>query len=496
MAAEKVTLYGLPVVAARQVNYGRIDPAAARALFISRALVEGGWQEQHRVLPQTRRLLEEAEDLERRARRRGIVADDTALFEFYDRRIPASVTSARHFDSWWKKARAADPGLLAFSPADLVGPAAEQIRPAEYPNLYAVLPLSYEFAPGEQDDGVSVDIPLATLNQVNGAEFGWHVPGLREELVTELIRSLPKQLRRNLVPAPETARTVLARLGPAHGHLLDALAVELGRLGGMAIPRDALDLSRLPAHLTITFRVVDGSGRVLATGKDLGALRQQLRPRTQAALTEAARGITRSGLRSWDLGSLPRVFTAGQVRAYPALAEAGDAVGVRLFETEAEAAVSMWRGAPRLLLMQGPSGLRSAARAQPVNAKLAMSRHPYPNAAALLEDCAACAADQVIADAGGPAWDADGFAKLLKAARAALPAATAYAVDAVARVLAAAREGEVGLGGARGGAAAGSRRLLGAAGGALPAATAYAVDAVARVLAAAREVEVGLGSAA
>jgi ATP-dependent helicase HrpA len=448
MAAEKVTLYGLPVVAARQVNYGRIDPAAARALFISRALVEGDWQTHHRFFHQNRRLLEEAEDLERRARRRGIVADDTALFEFYDRRIPASVTSARHFDSWWKKARAADPGLLAFSPADLVGPAAEQIRPAEYPNRWGELPLSYEFAPGEQDDGVSVDIPLATLNQVNGAEFGWHVPGLREELVTELIRSLPKQLRRNLVPAPETARTVLARLGPAHGHLLDALAVELGRLGGMAIPRDALDLSRLPAHLTITFRVVDGSGRVLATGKDLGALRQQLRPRTQAALTEAARGITRSGLRSWDLGSLPRVFTAGQVRAYPALAEAGDAVGVRLFETEAEAAVSMWRGTRRLLLMQVPSGVRSAASAQPVNAKLAMSRHPYPNAAALLEDCAACAADQVIADAGGPAWDADGFAQLLKAARAALPAATAYVVDAVARVLAAAHEVEVGLGSA------------------------------------------------
>ena len=149
MAAEKVTLYGLPLVAARQVSYGRIDPAAARDLFIRGALVEGDWQTHHRFFQHNRRLLEEAEDLERRARRRGIVADDAALFDFYDRRIPADVTSARHFDTWWKQARAADPDLLTFSPADLVGPAADEIRPADYPSRWGELPLSYEFAPGD-----------------------------------------------------------------------------------------------------------------------------------------------------------------------------------------------------------------------------------------------------------------------------------------------------------------------------------------------------------
>ena len=215
MAAEKVTLYGLPVVAARQVNYGRIDPAAARELFIRGALVEGDWETHHEFFQQNRRLLDEAADLERRARRRGIVADDADLFEFYDRRIPADVTSARHFDAWWKKARAADPGLLTFSPDDLVGPAADEISPGDYPGSWSELPLSYEFAPGDPADGVTVDIPLAALNQVDGAEFSWHVPGLREELVTELIRSLPKQLRRAFVPAPETARAVAPRLKQA-----------------------------------------------------------------------------------------------------------------------------------------------------------------------------------------------------------------------------------------------------------------------------------------
>ncbi len=445
MAAEKVTLYGLPIVTARQVNYGRIDPAAARELFITRALVEGDWQTHLRFFAHNRRMLEEAEDLERKARRRGIVADDAALFAFYDRRIPADVTSARHFDTWWKNARAADPDLLNFSLADLVGASADEIGPADYPGRWGGLPLSYEFAPGEPDDGVTVDIPLASFNQVNGEEFGWQVPGLREELVTELIRSLPKRLRTAFVPAPDTARAVLARLGPVHGDLLDVLAAELGRLGGVKIPREAWDLSRLPAYLMITFRVVD-SGRVLATGKDLGVLRQQLRPLLQAALTEAARGITRSGLRNWDIGSLPRVFTAGQVRAYPALADAGDAVDVRLFDTEAEATEAMWRGTRRLLLLQVPSGVASIASRLPVNAKLAMSRHPYPGAGALLDDCAACAADQVIAEAGGPAWDAEGFAHLLAAGRSALPAVTAAVVEAVARVLAEAHQVEVRLG--------------------------------------------------
>jgi ATP-dependent helicase HrpA len=445
MASERVSLYGLPIVAARPVSYGRVDPAAARELFIRSALVEGDWRTQHRFFHENRRLLEEAEDLERRARRRGIVIDDDALFDFYDERIPATVTSARHFDSWWKKARQAEPGLLTFSPGDLVGPAAGQVSPADYPGRWGELPLSYEFAPGEPDDGVTVDVPLPTLNQVRGEELGWQVPGLRAELVTELIRSLPKQLRVAFVPAPDTARVVLDRLGTPRGSLREALAAELGRLGGVTIPPTAFDESRLPAHLRIRFRVTDGD-RVLATGRDLDALRRQLRPRLQATLSQAARGITRSGLRAWgDLGTLPRVFEQDQVRAYPALKDAGDAVDVALFETPAEAAAAMRLGTRRLLLLQVPSGVRAFAGGLPVATKLALSRHPYASAPALLDDCAACAADQVVADAGGPAWDAAGFERLLTATRSGLPAAAAGVVEVVARVLAAAHEAEVGL---------------------------------------------------
>jgi ATP-dependent helicase HrpA len=439
MATEKVSLYGLPIVAARPVGYATIDAAGARELFIQHALVEGDWQTQHGFFHHNRELLDDAADLERRARRRGIVVDDAALFDFYDRRIPADVTSARHFDAWWKKARASEPELLTFSADDLVGPAVEEIRPVDYPDTWGELPLSYEFAPGEPDDGVTADVPLALLNQVSGDELGWQVPGLREELVTELIRSLPKQLRTAFVPVPDTARAVLARLGSVHGDLLDALAAELGRIGGVKIPRDAWDLSRLPAHLRMTFRVLDGD-RVLASGKDLAALRRQLRPRLEAALSDAASDITRTGLTDWTFGTLPRVFRHGQVRAYPALADAGSAVDIRLFPTEAEASEAMLQGTRRLLLLRVPSGVRSIAGRLPPQAKLAMSSHPYPSAAALLDDCAACAADAVIAESGGPAWDAAGFARLVDAARSSLAVTTAEVVEVVARVLAEAHE--------------------------------------------------------
>jgi ATP-dependent RNA helicase HrpA len=444
MASETVTLYGLPIVSGRQVQYGRVDPAAAREIFIQQALVEGDWQTHHKFFRDNQRLIAEASELEDKARRRGLVADDATVFSFYDQRVPADVTSARHFDSWWKKARHAEPNLLALTTAELRGPAADQVSPGDYPDSWQGLPLSYEFAPGEPDDGVSVDVPLTALNQASGDELGWQVPGLREELVTELIRSLPKHLRTAFVPAPDTARAVLAKLGKPHGNLLDALGAELGRLGGVPVPRDAWDLSKIPAHLRVTFRVVD-SGRVIASGKDLPALRRELRPKLQAALTEAASGITRTGLRTWDFDSLPRVFSSGQVRAFPALADTGNAVDIRLFDTQAQADESMWGGNRRLLLIAVPSGAGGVAKRLPGRVKLAMSRHPYASTAALLDDCAAAAADQVIADFGGPAWDAAGFERLREKARLELPAGTARVVSDVAQALTAAHEAAAGL---------------------------------------------------
>ena len=441
MAQEKVTLYGLPIVAARQVSYARVDPVAAREMFITHALVAGDWQTHHRFFHRNQRLLEEARDLEDKARRRGLVADDAVVFGFYDQRIPKDVTSARHFDSWWKKARGQAPDLLTLTFADLAGPGTGQVQPADYPASWGELPLSYEFAPGAPEDGVTADIPLAALARVDGDELGWQVPGRRVELVTELIRSLPKELRREFVPAPDVARDVVARLGEPDGNLLDALGAELGRLGGVRIPRDAWDESRLPAHLRMTFRVLDGN-RELARGKDLDALRRQLRPRLAEMAADAAGDLLRTGLKDWSIGTLPQVFTSGQLTAYPALEDTGDAAEVRLFETRAQARAAMVRGTRRLLLLRVPTGLRSIAGRLPNQRKLALSRSPYASIGALLDDCEACAADQVIADAGGPAWDAEGFARLVTLARSTLPLATSRALELAGQVLEAAHEAE------------------------------------------------------
>ncbi len=444
MATERVSLYGLPIVADRSVNYGRIDPATARDLFIQHALVERDWETHHKFVHHNERMLAEAQQLEDKARRRGIVADDSVIFGFYDQRIPKTVTSARHFDAWWKSARTTEPDLLNLSLDDLLAADAANVRAEDFPASWGSFRLSYAFAPGEPDDGVTVDIPLEALNQGNEVALGWQVPGRREELVTELIRALPKDVRRLFVPAPDTARTVLHKLGEPHGDLLDALSRELGRMAGVPVPKSAFDVAKLPAHLRVTYRVMDGD-KVAATGKDLSELRRELRPRLQAVLTDAAAEITKTGLRNWTIGTLPRVFTSGQVTGYPALADAGNSVDVRLFPTQAEANQSMLRGTRRLILLQVPSGARSIAGRLPVAAKMAMSRHPYANAAAPVEDCAACAADQVILDAGGPAWDQTGFARLVTAARDQLAVRTARVVDVVAQVLAEAHEVEVRL---------------------------------------------------
>jgi ATP-dependent helicase HrpA len=441
VALEKVTLYGVPLVVDRKVPYGRIDPAAARELFIRHALVEGDWQTSHRFFAENRRLLAEAEEVEHRARRRGLVASEDELFAFYDARIPADVVSAQHFDTWWKQARRGDPGLLTFTASDLLSDDAAGVSADAYPDVWTSesagippAPLTYAFEPGSETDGVTVDIPLSRLNQVNPAEFSWQVPGLRAELVTEMIRSLPKALRRDLVPAPDVARQVVARLGEPSGDLRDAIGRELRSLRGVSVPRDAWDLSKLPRHLRITVRVTD-SGHVLAEGKDLAELQRELRPRLRAVLSEAAGGITRTGLTSWNIGELPREFRNGSVLAYPALADAGATVDVRLFETPDAARAAMWAGTRRLILLGAPSPVKSIAGRLSTRAKLALSHNPHGGVAAMFADCVTCAADYLMAEAGGPAWDREGFERLSASVRSGLHEVTIEVVTQVEAAL-------------------------------------------------------------
>jgi len=454
LATERVTLYGVPIVAQRQVNYGRIDPPLARELFLRHALVEGDWETSHEFFARNRRLLAEVEELEHRARRRDILVDDHTLFDFYDQRIPDDVVSARHFDAWWKRARQDQPDLLDFERSMLIGDAAGAADAAAYPDTWEQeghrLRLTYQFEPGSDADGVTVHVPLAVLNQIDPDGFDWQVPGLRQELVTELIRSLPKAIRRSFIPAPDWAATALERIGPGDGPLRDALARELERAGRVEVAPDEFDLAKVPAHLRMTFRVVDrrgrGPARVVGEGKDLEALKRRLAPRMRAALAAAAPGLERDKVRGWDLGDLPRVVEERSgdrvVKGYPALVEEPGGVAVRLLESEAEQAAAMWAGTRRLLLEAIPSPVRFVLGRQTNQAKLTLSRYRHGSATDLFADCLAAAADDLIAANGGPAWDEAGFKRLLDAVREELPAATLEVVSAVERALAVAGQVE------------------------------------------------------
>ncbi len=449
MAYEKVTLYGVPIVAQRKVNYGRIDPEVSRELFIRNALVEGDWRTHHQFFHDNRKLLGEVEELEQRARRRDILVDDEALFDFYDERLPQHVVSGAHFDSWWKHKRAEEPELLSFEHSMLINESAEAVSKDDYPDSWRQgrlkFKVTYQFEPGADADGVTVHIPLQVLNQVSPDGFDWQIPGLREVLVTELIRSLPKPIRRHYVPAPNHAKAFLQRAVAGPDPLAGVLARELHRAGAVAVHPEDFDWSKVPDHLKPTFRVIDERGRKIAEAKDLEELRHRLKPKTREAISRAADSIgieQRGGLTTWSVGTLPRTFEMRRgghpVKAFPALLDEGASVAVRLFDTEAEQHEAMWRGTRRLILLQLASNPAKFAQGKLSNeAKLALARSPHGSVQALFDDCVTAAADKLIADHGGPAWDEEGFRKLFDLVRAQITDATVATVARVQQVLAA-----------------------------------------------------------
>ena len=420
-ADEKVSLYGVPIVAARPVNYGSIDPIVSREIFIQSALVEGDWNTKHKFFKQNQQLIREVEELEHKSRRRDILVDERTLFEFYDQRIGTDVVSQKHFDTWWKKAEKQDPELLNFERSFLINDDAEQVSKLDFPNFWhqgnLKLKLTYQFEPGTDADGVTVHIPLPLLNQVEMTGFDWQIPGLREELVIALIKSLPKSYRRNFVPAPNYAQAFLGRAVPLEKPLLDTLIYELRRMTGVTVEAEHWNWEQIPSHLKMTFRVVDENGKKIAESMNLDELKFSLKDRVQESISAVADdGIEQSGLHIWSFAELPQCYEQKQrgfsVKAFPAIVDEKDAVGIKLFETEFEQAVAMQQGLRRLLLLNVPSPIKYLHEKLPNKAKLGLYFTPFGRVLDLIDDCIACAVDKLIADFGGFVWNEEDFDKL------------------------------------------------------------------------------------
>jgi ATP-dependent helicase HrpA len=425
VAYERVTLFGVPIIPRRRIQYSRIDAELSRELFIRHALVDGEWDSKQAFDRANRKLRDELRELEERTRRRDILSDDEVVFEFYDKRIPAHVVSTRSFEGWWRKARNETPDLLTMTPESLLDEEAAEVDENAFPPVWRQgdqrLTLRYRFEPGAEDDGVTVQVPLPLLAGLLPDGFDWQVPGLRHELITALIKSLPKAIRRQVVPAADWAQRLLGELAGTAGmrahegerpaaSLVDTLAAVISRLTGSRVSGADFDLDRLPPHLRPTFQVIGERGRPLAAGKDLAALQDRLRSRARDSVAKVAEArtpnaIERSGITTWDLDELPRFVdsttkgpggSTNTIRAYPALVDDGQSVSIRLMSTPADQARELPGGVRRLLLASIPSPVAYVQQHLTANEKLTLAASPYPTTKALFDDCLLAVIDSVL----------------------------------------------------------------------------------------------------
>ncbi|MEM9515943.1 MAG: ATP-dependent RNA helicase HrpA [Actinomycetota bacterium] len=458
VTTERVTLYGLPIVTDRVVGLDRLDRDVARAWFISRALVAGeadaAWRERQQFLARNRQYLDAMQRRADRARRSSLV-DDEAIYEFYSRRIGDDVVSTRSFDRWWKDVRHDEPDLLELSDGAMRAATANRDplpTLGEFPDAWRhdvsdtqaiELPLTYRYAPDEPLDGVTVHIPVSSLNQLRDPHFDWQVPGHRRALVETLVRSLPKAIRRELIPLGDTIDDVVAVLKEPSGALVEELAQQLSARSGRRIAADSFDPAVVPDYLRLHIVVSDDAGDVLAVGDDLDALRDRLRNEVRRSIAAAAPIEERRGITSWDVGDLPRSVESSDraldVLGYPTLLDVGDSVALRVVSSPEVQERAMRGGVRRLLLLNGAPAPLAVVRAASNDVRLTIARGDLPldDVAA---DCVAAAVDALLAEHGALPWTEAEFGALRRLVRDRADVLAGRALVAAAAVTAAAVE--------------------------------------------------------
>ncbi len=417
VADEQITLYGMVIVPKRKVIYSKIDSGACREIFIREALVRGDCNINEAFLKKNNRLVAQIEDLEDKARRKDFLVEEDELIDFYLQRIPEQVDCQATFLAWWKKAKIAEPELLNFS-EQLLLKQDKGLSKKEYPITWQqnnlTLALTYNFDPGSADDGISVSIPISILNQVDEQGFEWLIPALRLELITALIRSLPKQQRKNFVPAPNYAQACFDAIGPAQGNLYAALEKHLLRMSGIRLPEDCWGLESLPDHLKMNFKVIDNKAKLIKQGRNLTALKEQLQGQVKKSIKAVAdKGIERIDIKEWDFNKLPTSYQKKAanltIKAFPALVDHKQTVAIELFEHQSQAELAMLKGVSRLVLLSIPSPIKYLENKLPNKTKLGMYFNPFGKIADLLNDCIEACCVQIIKDSGNLPYDEASF---------------------------------------------------------------------------------------
>ncbi|MCQ8883794.1 ATP-dependent RNA helicase HrpA [Pseudoalteromonas shioyasakiensis] len=419
IAFEQQTLYGLLIVNKRRCVYSNIDPKVSRELFIRTALVEQELGQNEGFLQYNQELIEDIQVLENKSRRRDILVDEQTLFEFYDKKIPQDINNRAAFNKWWKGQKQKDKRFLHMSREELMQHGADHVTEFDYPDTWQqdnlLLPLAYHFDPGQAVDGVAVQIPVALLNQVQETGFDWHIPAFRHELICALIKSLPKTIRRNFVPAPNYADAVLAAIEPMQGSLIDAISTRLLRMTGVRVESDAWDLSTLAPHLRLQFEVRDENDKLLARGLNLSKLKAQLQGKVTDTLSKVAdKGIEKADLTEWSFGELPSSYVKKQgqyeIKAFPALVDKKDSAAVELFDNEHKAQQAHQQGLRRLVLLNVPSPIKYLQQNLPNKSKLGLYFNPFGKVNDLIDDCIAAAVDSLLIKYGN-IRTADAFEK-------------------------------------------------------------------------------------
>jgi ATP-dependent helicase HrpA len=434
VASERVSLYGLTLVARRPVSYAAVNAPEAREIFIRSALVQGDFETRAAFFGHNRQMLAEVAELEHKARRQDVLVDDETLFAFYAERLPPEVVSAAGFEAWRRKAEAGDPQILFMTRELLMRHAAQNVTEEQFPEAMQLagvsVPLKYRFDPGHPRDGVTLTLPLALLNQLDEKRIDWLVPGMIREKIAWAIKALPKAWRSRLVPHAETVTDFLEAVEAGGEPLLAALRDYLGRRLGERPPADAWHGAEPPAHLIMNLRVVDDAGTELAMGRDLGRLRDELGHAARLTFVASDPGVEREGLTRWDFGELPEkiVFNrqegavAVALTGYPALVDAGDSVSVRLFDQRDAAERAMREGVHKLLALQLKPQLKQIEKGPPGFLQAALQLRSACPTERLLADVLAAIQDRALIGDDCVPRNERAFAQQKERGRARLPA--------------------------------------------------------------------------